>query len=252
MQLPRLSYTYDVSSKKFKASSKSDSSIGEEEKPETPKKCTASNECACTGTCTLEELKTGISFSYDPGDGINHIFYLLNNSSSKIIAIMDRNITEGAKDESGNANAVIYQAEAKTLAESLKWNNVETVRLPKANEIAYIGCTDSSWNSATATTSNAFYFGTNNLSDTSKRNQYKWLYNYTRDCVNSDCDKSLNTPEASGYWTSDIVYGKTTHAWVVNDRGFLDYGNTTYANKPVGGGYGVRPVVEVSPSNLYQ
>ena len=94
------------------------------------------------------------------------------------------------------------------------------------------------------------YFGKayKNQSDLSARGNYKWLYDYARECLNGGCSNSLSSDYAYGYWTTELVANSNSSlAWSVNR-----YNNGGISDGPIDDAdrCGVRPVITLSKSKL--
>ena len=203
----------------------------------------------------------------DTNGVIYRYFYILAvNNDNTVDLIMDRNITQGtsyktmtwmnAMDFFDNSNV------AGGLGTSIKekWVNVLDVDLPKAQDIAN-AVNNSSWKAETKNYDGWFCLGLKDQSSCAAGNwtyateagktavaPYKWLFNYTRDCAVFGCDSStsLGSGEAYGYWTRDVVAQRDAgQAWDVGRYGFL------FRNPVNNEGSGVRPVITLLKSNLY-
>ena len=97
----------------------------------------------------------------------------------------------------------------------------------------------SGWNSATATTSEDFYFDGNKLSGqgTSK---YPWLFDYTRSCTSYGCN--VSDSGTYGYWTSSPIIDDSHYAWRVYYNGHVS-DSRVYSTS-----YGLRPVITIDKS----
>ena len=98
---------------------------------------------------------------------------------------------------------------------------------------------------------NGSSYGQTQVANASNLSNYRWLYNYTRECKDYGCDSatSLGSTEAYGYWTRDIVAQQkdsTGRAWIVHRYGSLSL--NTVSNDAA---HGVRPVITVLKSNLF-
>ena len=176
------------------------------------------------------------------------IFYVLKNDTNDVEMIMERNITDtiGTNKTMNWSDATqFFDEEHPGYQTKQTWlTKVKEVKLPDAQAIADAGGI-SNWDVTTATTSNWSYFGVNSTSDTSRRSNYKWLYDYTRECSSNGCSNSLSSGYAAGYWTTDLVLNNSSRAWEVDTDGNLSRNsvdNDTYD--------GVRPVIVVSKSSL--
>ena len=132
------------------------------------------------------------------------------------------------------------------------------VRLPEAQAIAdAVGNTG--WKTTEKDTNGWFCFGTGYnqscsgnsgaLKNDSLTLKNRWLFNYTRECENSGCvaSTSLDSTQAYGYWTSDMVINSSNpaRAWIVGRLGDLNcYDVSDTASR------GVRPVISILKSNM--
>ena len=207
-----------------------------------------------------QEGQIGAKYSCDPGDGVLRNFYILAVDTNKVKLIMDRNITQGSSQTIMTwMNAMKYFRTGAGAATKAAWTNVIDVDLPSAQTIANaVGNT--SWNMEDKDDKGWFYFdkngstyGQTQVANDSNLSNYRWLYNYTRECSAYGCDSatSLGSTEAIGYWTRDIVAqnSDTTcphRTWFVRRHGYLR--NDSVSNDTA---YGVRPVITILKSNLY-
>ena len=124
------------------------------------------------------------------------------------------------------------------------WTNVKNIDLPSAQEIADAGGIT---NFDVSTATNWSYFGVNSQSDTSRRTNYVWLYDYVIGCRVNGCNTSYeesDTSHAHGYWTKNLIHNDSTSAWDVLKNGSLDYVGITSNSR------GVRPVITINKSQL--
>jgi hypothetical protein len=170
---------------------------------------------------------------------------------------MEHNITEGSGTTTMTwMNAMKYFRTGSGASIKAAWVYVQSVDLPMAQDIANaVGNTG--WNMEDKSYDGWFYFDLSNgtygqtqIANTSNLSNYRWLYNYTRECLAYGCDAatSLGSTEAYGYWTSDIVAQQkdtTSRAWYVFRAGTLS--SNTVSSGTHGG---VRPVITVLKGNL--
>lgn len=191
----------------------------------------------------------GAKYLCDPGDGIARYFYILEVDSNNVKLIMEKNLSDSI-----GSNATMTWNDAMSFLEnnniSTLWKNVSSVDIPSAQEIANAAemnnGTTTHWDVTAAST--WMYLGTNSQSDTSKRTNYVWLYNYTRSCVSTgNCTNQLpdNNSSPRGYWTKDLVYNNASNAWDINRGGNLHIGVVSNAADN-----GVRPVITISSNQL--
>ena len=191
--------------------------------PTTGEKCTESEAVSSTGT------KSGCMKWYTFND---------EEGNSSVNMILDHNTTAKVAWNSSGNNSEMKEVARELENDTKAWKNV--ARLITANEVAKIsGNTNFD---ASKTGQSWFYFGSNNGSDQSKKSNYGWLYDRTRnDCKDYGC---LNNADQDtwGYWTSNESISSSTNAWGVNRIGNLN-------NFPVSVTYyGVRPVITISKS----
>lgn len=192
----------------------------------------------------------GSKYECDPGDGIKRNFYLLTLRSKEVDLIMDRNITQGStKTTMTWYDAMKYFESEEGITKTGGWTDVLNIDLPKAQAIANaVG--NNNWRAAE--NSKAWCLETKVLDVTktpfcyNKTTDTLWLWDYTRDCLNWNCKNSLDSSEAYGYFTRDLM-ATDNYAWIVSRYGILD-GNGTVS----GAQQGIRPVITVLHTNLYK
>ena len=192
--------------------------------------------------------QVGSMYECDPGDGVKRNFYILAiNNDNSVDMIMQHNITEGTATTTMTWNNAMKYIDNNNLKTT--WSNVLDVDLPKAQDIAnavgrsdWYAADNSSWwcleTKKQDTTSSPYCYNTtlNTL----------WLWDYTRDCSSWNCEHSLGSTEAYGYWTRDLISGGS-NARPIYGHGTMDYGSISTSSK-----HGVRPVITVLKSNLYE
>ena len=194
--------------------------------PETGKKCKSSEAVSTTGT------KNGCMKWYVFND---------KEGNATVNVILDHNTTANVAWNSTGNNSEMKEVKKALENDTKDWKN--TARLITANEVAKI--TGNTGFDASKTGQDCFYFDSNNLTQTanaSNKSKYAWLFDYTYACTNYGC----NTSDSSnwGYWTSTPRKDDSTQAWHVYRGGSL--GNNLVTNT----GYGVRPVITISKSNI--
>ena len=157
-----------------------------------------------------------------------------------------------AKAKTGDYKLELVPTEDKELTcetkEALKtdtsnWKSDLNPRLITANEIAKI--TEHPTFDARKTGQSSFYFDSNNQTqkaNASNKSKYAWLFDYTYDCTSYGCNKSNSS--TYGYLTSTPSKDDSTSAWRVDRLG--DLASLDVADP----GYGVRPVITISKSNI--
>ena len=194
--------------------------------PEKGEKCKSSEAVSTTGT------KSGCMKWYVFND---------KEENATVNVILDHNTTARvAWNSTGN------NSEMKEVADALKtdtsaWKN--TARLITANEVAKI-TGNTGWD-ASNENQPWFYLDSNNQTQTTSstnKSKYAWLFDYTIDCTNFGCNVSDSS--TWGYWTSIPYKDNSTNAWLVFRSGVLSDSIVTDT------GYGVRPVITISKSNI--
>ena len=184
-------------------------------------------------------------------------FYIYDDSGSTYKMILDRNLGE---------NVTIADAATVLASQTEDW--IGSPRLITADEIAHILGIDTSygvrWSSSKSyvssvnnsnTQSSWFYFDVrdknryvNGLQSsdyrckTSSESNYLWLFDYTKNCINSGCGNNFES--TNGYWTSTPVTDNDGYYWSVINVAALSIRIDSTDN------IGIRPVIEVSKSLL--
>ena len=206
------------------------------------------------------ELKSGtantVSAKYecDPGDGVKRNFFVFAVDNNKVKLIMEHNITEGTSTTTMTwMDAMKYFDTGDGASTKASWTNVIDVDLPMAQDIANaVGNTE--WNMEDKNSDEWFFidkngssYGQTRVATSSNLSEYRWLYNYTKECNGCDSATSLGSTEAYGYWTRDIVAqatDSTSRAWCMGNGGSL-YNDVLSSEKR-----GVRPVITVLKTQL--
>ena len=175
--------------------------------------------------------EVGSLYSCNMGDDIARLFYIMKINTSDVQMLMASNIT----DTVGQVNLSWYDAMSffetgAGVSVKALWDKAISVGLPTATEISeaggMTGWSGSSWS----------YFGVNSTSDSSKKNNYAWLYNNLRGSTYGSND-SAHSP---GYWTTTQVASNTNKAWEVYSGGWLGSDALDRSDNN-----GVRPVVKI-------
>lgn len=198
----------------------------------------------------------GSKYVCNLGDGVARNFYILKTDGSNVKLIMDRNITQGTSNKT-----LTWNAAKQYIEDNIRniWNKVLDVSLPDVQDIANaVG--NNEWIADTKTSADYFCIGTGYTkfcrdNEGSSKNdeqtlRYNWLINYTRNCSNYGCDPttSLSSDEARGYWTKNLVNdSSSSKAWLMD-------GKSNVGSNPIdtSDSWGVRPVITVLKSNLYE
>ena len=173
-----------------------------------------------------------------------------DNNSETVNLLLDHNTTAKIPWNKNNDNTDSSQIDAKVASDTEGW--VGSPRLITADEIAKI-TKHPTFNSATSTSDNYFYFDTNTTSSDPNSgpgtSKYAWLFDRTNSCTSYGCDVVDNS--TSGYWTSTTVLGSSSGVWRVIRYGLLGYGASDDGYSTSGAGtLGVRPVITISKSLL--
>jgi type IV pilus assembly protein PilA len=222
--------------------------------PVTGAKCTAGQAVSTTGT------KTGCMKWYTFNDG--------GVSSSTINLILDHNTTAlVAWSSTGSSLSGPTNVLTKLQSDTSSWAGVPTrtdsysvsngtatytinystykARLITAAELATI-TVNSSFVEATTSYMSWSYLDSNNQTQTATTtgaSNYKWLFNYTNGCTSCGCN--IEDASTYGYWTSTAASGDVSSAWIVFWSGILGANDVD-----ISVGYGLRPVITISKSNL--
>ena len=173
-------------------------------------------------------------------------WYVFNDKegNATVNVILDHNTTAGVAYNSTGSNSEMKEVKKALENDTKDWKN--TARLITANEVAKI--TKHPTFDASKENQDWFCLDTNKSDNTSYcakaqgTSEYAWLFDYTNGCTNSGC----NTLDLStwGYWTSTSYKDNLTYVWRVNGSGLLSGDIVTNA------GFGVRPVITISKSNI--
>ncbi len=222
--------------------------------PVTGSTCTAGEAVSTTGT------KTGCMKWYAFNDG--------GITSSTLNLILDHNTTATVSWNStgsnlnGPTNALSqlatdtsswagvptrtddYSVSNGTAMYTINYNTYKA-RLITALEIATI-TGNNIFDEKTSQFSSWFYLDSKNQTQTATTigaSSYKWLFDYTNDCVNYGC--SVDDPAVLGYWTSTATAANSSFVWIGSREGSL------YCNMAGGGvNNGIRPVITIPKSVL--
>ena len=210
---------------------------------------------------------------YENGTAVTAVYYN-PETGKKCDDYTEKNSTTGTKsgcmkwyvfnDKEGNAtvnvildhnttatvvyNSIRYNKEMKEVADVLKtdtsnWKSDINPRLITANEIAKI--TGNTVFDASKENQKYFYLDSNNQTQTanaSNKSKYAWLFDYTDGCTSYGCNKADSS--TYGYWTSSPSKDNSAYAWRVDRSGGLS------SNYVTGTGYGIRPVITISKSDI--
>lgn len=177
-------------------------------------------------------------------------FYILNVTGDTVTLIMKHNIFEGS------SKTTYYWNEALNYVYSINWRI--RADLPRVQDIAN-AVNYTSWNYTAASTSNKFYLDSHTTTgnkNATNPSDYQWLFNYSMDCASYGCKynfdlnytNSNGVVEAGGYWTRDVASdgSSPSRAWRIGGHGDVCADVLTNNER------GVRPVITVLKSNLYE
>ena len=222
--------------------------------PVTGSTCTAGEAVSTTGT------KTGCMKWYAFNDS--------GSASSTINLILDHNTTatvswnNTGSNVNGPTNALTqlqsdtsswtgvpnrtddYSVSNGTAVYTINYSAYKA-RLITALEIATI-TGNNSFDEKTSQFSSWFYLDSKNQTQTATTigsSNYKWLFDYTSDCIDYGC--SINDPSVLGYWTSTATSANSSFVWIGSREGSL------YCNMAGGSANnGIRPVITIPKSAL--
>ena len=170
-------------------------------------------------------------------------WYVFNDKegNATVNVILDHNTTARVAWNSTGNNSEMKEVKTKSEEDTSTWKN--TARLITANEVAKI-TGNTGWDAS----KDWFCLDTNQKDETNwcakaqGTSKYAWLFDYTIDCTSRGCNKSDSSNW--GYWTSTPIKDDSTNAWLVFRSGVLSDSIVTDT------GYGVRPVITISKSNI--
>ena len=197
--------------------------------PETENKCSKEEAKSTTGT------KSGCMKWYVFND---------KEGNATVNVILDHNTTAGVEYNSTGNNSEMKEVKKALENDTKDWKN--TARLITANEVAKI--TGHPTFDASNTGQSWFCLDTNKPDTTNwcskaqGTSEYAWLFDYTDGCTSYGCNKADSSNP--GYLTSTPSKDDSTSAWRVDRLG--DLVSLDVADP----GYGVRPVITISKSNI--
>lgn len=181
-------------------------------------------------------------------------FYVLDITGETVTLIMKHNITEATSKTS------YTWMEAYQYLYNLNWKIKP--KLPEAQDIVD-ALELTNFNISNKTSNNWFCLGLKDQSSCTQGGytystqaekdavaKYQWLFNYTYDCIDFGCSPSasLNSGEASGYWTNNLIneYRNPLVAWGIFRNGFFGHQVSIESDT------GIRPAITILKSNLYE
>ena len=197
--------------------------------PETGNKCSKEEAKSTTGT------KRGCMKWYVFND---------KEGNATVNVILDHNTTAGVEYNSTGNNSEMKEVKKALENDTKDWKN--TARLITANEVAKI--TGHPTFDASNTGQSWFCLDTNKPDTTNwcskaqGTSEYAWLFDYTDGCTSYGCNKADSSNP--GYLTSTPSKDDSTSAWRVDRLG--DLVSLDVADP----GYGVRPVITISKSDI--
>ena len=173
-------------------------------------------------------------------------WYVFNDKegNATVNVILDHNTTANVAWNSTGSNSEMKEVKIKLEEDTKDWKN--TARLITANEVAKI--TKHPTFDASKENQDWFCLDTNKSDNTSYcakaqgTSEYAWLFDYTDGCTSYGCNKADSSNP--GYLTSTPSKDDSTSAWRVDRLG--DLVSLDVADP----GYGVRPVITISKSNI--
>lgn len=199
--------------------------------PETKSKCSSTEATVATGT------KTGCMKWYTFGG---------DNNSSTVNLILAHNTTAKVAYNSTGDNNAPLEAAKQLSSDTATWDSSLKPRFITADEVATI-TGNKTFNPNTDRDESWFYFDTNTDESTGE-GKYYWLFDYM-DCEGSGCKNTDSN--VFGYWTSSSALNNDptdpcVYVWAVNYDGSLDVSDIQNS-----GGDGIRPVITVEKSIIY-
>ena len=172
-------------------------------------------------------------------------WYVFNDKegNATVNVILDHNTTANVAWNLTGNNSEMKEVKKALENDTSNWKSGLKPRLITANEIAKI--TGNTGFDATQTGQDWFYLDSNNQTQTAnstKKSKYAWLFDYTDGCTSYGCNKADSS--TYGYWTSSPSKDNSAYAWRVDRSGGLS------SNYVTGTGYGIRPVITISKSDI--
>ncbi len=177
---------------------------------------------------------------------------ILDHNTTSFVEWISRDdyINEGGSSTEYGNNKGYVTVSNKLQTDTEQWIDGLAPRLIKADEVAKITL-NVNWKSS-LTTSKNFYFDSKKNEQSSTCNgenntncKYGWLYDNTLNCKKYGCNNEVN--DTNGYWTTSRDISSTDKAWVVNNDSSLNSYSVSINNK-----YGVRPVISIEKSKIYE
>ena len=174
-------------------------------------------------------------------------WYSINDEieSETVNLLADHNVIGFKFGAYVESNGVFSQEEINT-ALIPEWDNTFNPRLITGEEIKQI-TGNNTFNLNSNDTDNHYYFDSNSttqISNSSNKSPYAWLFDHLKGCANYGCNHSPSSGN-SLYWTSNVVRTNGGRgAYAVLHKGSLDFSGP---NTDVGG---YRPVITVPKSLL--
>src|SRR5574344_1585259 len=168
-----------------------------------------------TGNISYGGYVNGDEYECDPGDGIGRRFYVIGSDATTVTLIMDRNIGNNVTWNS-TGGSVIEEAANQLQMMTNNWDDV-VVSFPTKVTITNVT------GGTTFNTSPYAFLGTNT------------------NCSNTTCNESATNGTNKGYWVNTYESG----AYAVTYTGTLSVSEVTSED------YGVRPVITVNKSEVY-
>src|SRR5574344_1887815 len=168
-----------------------------------------------TGNISYGGYVNGDEYECDPGDGIGRRFYVIGSDATTVTLIMDRNIGNNVTWNS-TGGSVIQEAANQLQMMTNNWDDV-VVSFPTKVTITNVT------GGTTFNTSPYAFLGTNT------------------NCSNTTCNESATNGTNKGYWVNTYESG----AYAVTYTGTLSVSEVTSED------YGVRPVITVNKSEVY-
>ena len=219
--------------------------------------------------CQLQDGYTageiGAKYKCKLNNTTEEYFFILAIKENKTILLAEKNLSDtvGSKKIMSWYEAIEFFEKGQAgYTTKTSWTNVLDVDLPSVQDIVdaslIINPKDNFNFNATTEQPTWWCLGSHVKDEangptycTNSNLQQKtgWMFDYLRDCASRGCTNSYDendTTHSYGYWTRDLT-ADTTKAWYVNRYGSLF--NRQASSDTVNG---IRPVITVLTSNLYE
>ena len=210
-------------------------------KQEAKKLCRAATaEEVTTGNVPQGNYAYGDEYICDVGDGIDRIFFILEDGDATTLTKGDFSTTHYQTDNLGTASAgEVSLIMNQNVGSTLKWCSSTYSKTCNGDIVrSNLKTQTSSWTAEEIISIDLPTYAQIYAVNKSERfSQKTWLFDYSRN--------NIHNVDIHGYWTSTQHASYETGAWAVYENGRLDVGT-----KGLGGNHGIRPVITIPKTQL--